>query len=373
MGTALEYRCVRTTYETGSWGDLSRADRGAWQAFRDARPSLAGPYFSTGYLDAVGRARGDLEVVKLVRRGAAIGFLPFHRSAFGVGRPAGGPFSDWHGPIMEPGVGTGARDLLAGARLSAFRFHGVPADDPILAPYAANATDSHLITLEGGYDAWKAERGPALQGLRHQISRIGRESRSLHFQLDDRRPETLQTLLAWKSEQFRSTGQFDQFSLAWTRQMLTNIAAMREPGFRGLVSSLLIDGELAAAHLGMLSGHILHYWIPAYDKRWSRLAPGALLLNALARESIGIGVTQVDLGKGDYRYKREFANGAAPLIEGLAATRGMAGRAHAGVAILAHRAAGLPLGRAASLPERALRRLDHRQSLRPSRQGGNPA
>ena len=351
------------SYGLHPWSGLSGSDRGAWTAFRAANPSLRSPYFDLGYCDALAAAHCDLHVLRIQQGGVVQAFLPLHRSRSGMAYPAGGPLSDWHGFVAPPEGVVDAAAALRAVGLAGYRFENTPAADRALAPHATERTGSHLIDLSAGPQAWWGRRKRALRGLGRHERKLAQDGRRVAVTLDDRSPEALAALFAWKSEQLRITRQFDLFSLPWTRSLVTGLHHARQGPFRGLLSSLRIDGELAAVHFGMMSGGVLHYWFPAYDQAAGRYGPGGLLLRAMAMGAEALGVVEIDLGKGEYRYKREFADAEAPLVEGLVATSVGAGAlkmlwaASAGVARW-------PLSRGADLPRRALRRLDRGASLR---------
>jgi CelD/BcsL family acetyltransferase involved in cellulose biosynthesis len=125
-----------------------------------------------------------------------------------------------------------------------------------------------------------------------------------------------------------------------------------------LLSSFWIDGELAAGHFGLMSGGVLHHWMPVYDLKFAGYSPGSVLWLELARELSATGLTSMDLGVGDYRWKREFANASAPLIAGVAHAPTAAGRLNAAAYAAGRRWSVLPLGPAAALPHKVSRRLD---------------
>ena len=349
-----------TRFELVKWRDLRAGDRDTWRAFRAGSPGLRSPYFDLGWLDALAKVRGDLRVLRGAGRHGPVAFLPFHPRPIGA-EPAGGPFADWHGFVAEPGtVLDGGAAIAAGA--SNYRFTAAPADDPGLSAFAESEDSSHLMDLSGGFEAYaKPSGGPAPKAARNWrrgLRKLADEGREVRFTLDDRDPEVLARLAALKSDQFRRTGHPDRLAYRWSRALLQAVFDARSDGFTGLLSSLRIDGQLAAAHLGMRSGGVLHYWMPVFETRFSAYAPGVVLMAEMAREGAAAGVTEIDLGPGDYQHKKELANAGAPLISGVvhaASPLGLASRAAYGAG---RRWAALPLGPAAALPHRVSRRLE---------------
>lgn len=353
-------------YETVAWTDLTVADRAAWEEFRALRPTLSGPWFTLAWCDAVHAVRGDLEVVRLLRDGRCEGLLPFHRGRLGAIRPAGGPLSDVHGFICPPGAAIDAPALVAALGARSFRFTGAPADDPGLAPWAA-PDPGFSLDLAEGYDAYRSRRSQlqpkAFRNLRARHRRLDDACVEVDFRPDDPDPQALAALIELKREQYRRTRQIDVFAPAWTRSLLQRLADLpcseaSDPRMRGRLSTLRLDGRLAAGHFGLQAEGVLHYWFTAYDPAFADYSPGLLLLHELARVLPAQGVNRIDLGGGGYRFKREFADLRPPLGSGVVHGRGLIAGAARGAEALAGGVGRLPLGRLSSLPARALRRLD---------------
>lgn len=344
-------------YDTVAWDELTDADRARWASARAESPSLSSPFFDLAFLDVVQSVRRDLRVLRGRGDDNAAGFLAYHRSAGGLARPAAGPMSDWHGVVAEASVDFDVTRALAAGRLGAFAFENAPSEDAGLAVHARRRAVSHVMDLSHGYDAWRAARGSRLKSLkRHERALAAHDVR---FVPDDRSPETLDALIAWKRDQFRRTSQFDLFQAPWTGRLLRQLFETRTAGFRGVLSSLTIDGRLAAVHFGIQSDNTLHYWFPAYSPASAELAPGLLLLNFMAAECEALGVKTLDLGKGYYRYKQEFANAGRPIIEG----RAIRGALHAGADALIRRLEAPPRASPLSIPGRLVARLDRRQAF----------
>jgi CelD/BcsL family acetyltransferase involved in cellulose biosynthesis len=349
-----------TAYETLKWRDLTALDRHAWTAFRQAQPSLRSPYFDLGWLDAVDAARGDLKVLRGTRRGAPVAFLPFHPGLLGAALPAGANFGDWHGFVAAPDESIDAAAALA-AGPATFAFAAAPATDPGLKAFADETGGSHGIDLSLGFELYA--RPPvvaapkAISNFRRGMRKLEADGLEPRFVLDDHDPATLQTLIAWKSAQYRRSGHADALSWAWSLRLIDALLEGSNDRFGVRLSALWFGGELAAAHLGLRSGGVMHHWLPAYDLRFQKYAPGNLLTHEIAREGAALGVSEIDFGPGDYTWKAEFANRRNPLITGVARAASPLGRASAVAFGLGRRWSALPLGPAASLPGRLGRRI----------------
>lgn len=337
------------------WRDLTPADHGAWRAFRDARATLAGPYHAPGWFETLERARGDLWVLRArSSRGETTGFLPLHLGWLGGARRAGRPLGDRHGFIAPPNARLDAPRLLRDAGLHAYRFRAAPPDDPGLGVHAVEEGACRMVDLSSGFGAYAAPTAGgaprAIRGRRRGLRKLEEDGRDLRFVFDDRSREAFDGLLRQKQAQYRRTRMVDVLAWPWARRVLADVFAQRGETFEGRLSSLWIDGHLAAAHLGLRSGAVLHYWIGGYDDQLARYSPGVILAVELAREAARMGVTQIDLGIGESQFKREFGDRALHTLEGVACAEGPGGRVHSWAA---------RVGRGGSWPVRALKRLDY--------------
>ena len=342
---------------------LSSAERDAWIKIQSRDPQLASPYFALGFLDAVAAVRGDVRVLVRTSQGVPQAFLPLQLDALGHARPLAGPLGDHHGLIAAPGARVDLESLLREAGVQVFDFFGWVGGRGDVGRHADYRDGSWVVDLSEGFGAFHARQkkigGNTLRSILAARRKLGEAGHNVRFVFDDRRPESLEQLIAWKSAQYRATGHFDVFSKSWTRALVAALGASDgSAGAKGLISSLEIDGRLAAAHFGLLGEKVLHYWFPAYDSRLARAAPGNALIH-LMLEALGErGIAEMHLGPGDYRYKAALGAWQIPLSQGFVATDGPAALLRRAAGALEQRAEGLPLGPVSRLPGRAFRRID---------------
>ena len=79
-----------------------------WRAFTDMRNASAvydDPFFDPEFARLVGELREDTFIAVVFDNPDAdpLAFWPLHVRPGGWARPIGGPFSDWHGPIVRGG------------------------------------------------------------------------------------------------------------------------------------------------------------------------------------------------------------------------------------------------------------------------------
>jgi hypothetical protein len=207
-----------------------------------------------------------------------------------------------------------------GAAGALFCFSAAPGGQTLLAEFAEQHARSHLMDLAQGFAGYAApgpRPRPGRCGAGDEASgKLEQDGRELKFVYDDASPEVLAQLISLKSAQHRRTGSVDVMSYGWSRRLLGAVHATRSDSFSGLLSSLWIDGELAAAHFGMRSGGSCTTGSRIYRPEFAAYGPGMILMRELARDGAERGLSEIDLGPGDYRHKNELANGAAPMVGG---------------------------------------------------------
>ncbi|KAA5804706.1 GNAT family N-acetyltransferase [Alkalicaulis satelles] len=340
-------------------GDLTAAEREAWRAFTAGGRDLASPYFTLGFLDAAASARRDVRVLVIRRGGSVTGFLPLHAGFMGHARPLGGPLGDHHGLIAEPGSDIALSDVLKAGGVGLFSFFGALGGQGAFAPHALARDGSWVMDLSEGFEAYADARAAvepkAFRNLRARRRKLESAEGGFEFRIDDRREDVFAAALAWKSAQYRRTGVFDAFSVRWTRDLLK--ALRHQDDCRLLVSSLEIGGKLAAAHVGMRSAQVLHYWFPVYDPEFSAVGPGLSLLLEIASAMPGEGVREIHLGPGDFMFKQHLGSWQFALLSGFAG-QGAPLAVQRAARALELRAERLPLGPVSRLPGKAFRRID---------------
>jgi CelD/BcsL family acetyltransferase involved in cellulose biosynthesis len=335
---------------------------GAWRAIQSEVQSFSGPYFCPEFTQAVASVRSDVRVVVIENRGRTVGFFPHQRSSLGMGKPVGGPLSDFHGVIAVPGSDWNLYALMRAARLSVWAFDHLAGDIRQFEPCIAASADSPQIDLHAGYERYVQERRaagsdyiPKTEGLGRKCAR---EHGEIEFALHDPDPEALAQLFRWKSGQYRSSGIANVFGVSWTQALLRRICGYQGHTFAGLCSTLRVNGRIVAVHAGMRSRDTLHYWFPAYDVEFSKFSVGNLLLLRMARSLPAYGVRTIDLGKGGEQYKERLMSGRVQLYEGCVELPSLLTYVRRLRRAVEMRAARGGLGTALQLPLRAIRRIE---------------
>jgi hypothetical protein len=151
-----------------------------------------------------------------------------------------------------------------------------------------------------------ARAGNRFGDFRRPREKLVKALGDVELRLDDRRPETLELGMKWKSAQFLAAGHRDPFADAENRRLFTLLQA------RDLVhvSSLSAGGRVVAVHLGASHEGCLYYWLPSYDPEVGKLSPGRVMMESLLRASFERGDQEFDFLIGDEAYKWRYATHA---------------------------------------------------------------
>lgn len=297
--------------------ELSDRDWSAWDELRTSQSLYASPFFASEFTRAVAEVRPGVRIARLGSASAPSGFLPFETNRLGIGRPVGGRFNDESGPILAPGVHVDPQWLVQQMGLLTWHYEGLPAELTGF-PLPGPTVGASYLDLTNGFDAYCSARKAAGSGIVDDLlkpnRRIERDLGRLRFEWHSTDPAVLATLFTWKRSQYAATGFTDVLAVEWARRMLGRLAATDTPALRGVLSALWIRGDsgrerLAAVHLGLESGSVLHSWFPAYDAAIAKYAPGLCLMGWLARAAAERGITRIRLGLGGESYKVRLASG----------------------------------------------------------------
>lgn len=290
--------------------ELSATHRARWAEWQAADAALASPYFHPEFTEAVAAVRDEVFVAVL---GDGAGFLPFERGRWGIGRAVGGIISDYHGVIAQPGLAFDPRELVRGCELRAWYFDHLPAAQTAFVNWAAVQTGSPVVDLtqpaSGGSAQWREQTA-------RKRRKLAREVGAVEFEMQSMDDAAFAQLLDWKSAQYLASGAPDLFAPGWIRTVVAALRARHGVEFGGIFSVLRAGGRPVAAHFGLRSRGVLHYWFPAYDAALSSYSPGIVLLLDLLEAAPAHGLKVIDFGKGDASYKLRLANARVPLLEG---------------------------------------------------------
>lgn len=306
-------------------GELSGADRAAWTAVQSqakllGSPQLANPFLSPEFALAVGRCRRGVRIAVIREDGEPAAFLPFQRTALGVGRAIGLGVSDAQGLVHRPGFQWDARELLSACRLSILEFDHLVDGQKAFANPSFRSHPSPVIDVDQGFATYLDRLYVQSPGFIRRVLRkerkLAREIGELRYVHDERNPAELRRLMEWKSAQYRRTGRSDRFAHSWIVQLVEQLFHTRTPGFGGLLSVLYAGGHPVASHLGVRTEHVLSNWFPAYDPAYAKCSPGLILHLRMVEAAAADSMAYVDLGRGEKAYKDAFKTRELTVSQG---------------------------------------------------------
>ncbi|MGH6958565.1 MAG: GNAT family N-acetyltransferase [Caulobacteraceae bacterium] len=340
-----------------------------WRGLQRASSVSDSPFLSPCWARAVEHAQGGegLKVLVLSERGEPRAFMAA-RAVRGAAMAAGGPMSDYEGLVGEPGDAFAPQDLVRALGVSRYDFSHVPAEQAPFASHARGRAISWIVDLEHGYAAYAAERRQAgvstLKDLDRKRRKAEREAGEPRFTAGSASREDFGRLIALKREQYRLTRQTDVFAAGWPLRLLEDLFALSVPGFGGQLFTLHLGERLAAAHFHLMGEKTVHAWIIAHEPEFERYSPGLLLFQDVFRWMDAEPYERLDLGYGDYRFKRELSNRQQALLHGFVGTPSVASLVREAAYGVRRAAEALPLGPVSELPGKAMRRLDLLRGLR---------
>jgi CelD/BcsL family acetyltransferase involved in cellulose biosynthesis len=341
--------------------ELSEHEASAWREFQEGAPGLSSPFFSPEFACAVDRARDDA-FVAIVRSGNDIlAFFPFQRRGR-TGLPIGAAICDYQGLIGRDTQSFSAKDLLDGCHLDVVDFNHVPVTQTLFRQHSTTTSHSPYLDLSAGYAQFvarrKAQGVQEIAGTLRKQRKLERELGTLRFVPDDDSDVAWQSLIAWKNAQYRSTNVVEILNRSWVANALSAIRKVKTAQFSGMLSTLYAGNELLAAHFGMRSPTVWHYWFPAYNVGHSRYSPGLILLLKMAEHGAENGIRMIDLGRGRARYKNAFSDGEIELCEGsIERPISVSGALRVTRKLVERSWSALPLGSARQWPRRVFNRF----------------
>jgi CelD/BcsL family acetyltransferase involved in cellulose biosynthesis len=300
--------------------ELSPEILGIWARFVASNPALASPFFTSSFVRIVASSCSDIEValVESERKIAAI--FPYHRRRFDIAGPVGAFLSDYHGLVSESDFSLHPPDLLRACGLVAWDFSHLPTDQRSFIQFHRKVHRSPIIDLSAGYELYvRSRRDAGTEQIRKNgnlMRRLEREVGPLRFVTHSSDKALLEQVIAWKTAQFRRNRWRDLFSIPWVRQTIEYIHATQTHEFAGILSALYAGDRLVAAHFGMRSASVWHYWFPTYDPAYAKYSVGVMLLLRIAEAAPALGIQTIDLGCGEHSYKSRLMNGSVSTANG---------------------------------------------------------
>jgi CelD/BcsL family acetyltransferase involved in cellulose biosynthesis len=310
-----------------------------WEQLRATNSVYASPFYSPHFALAVGEVRRDARVAIFEQDGRIVGFLPFHRVRAAIAKPIGGHFNDYHGAILEPGLLLADPGLLQSAGLDAYDFDHLPSQLGSGLHLTDASQNSPQMDLSKGYDTCIAAKGESWKrgqrDMARKLRKMEREIGPVRLEFGCESEDLFNWHVEMRNALYCRMGLRPDYCTGWEGEVLRGLRMADSPGFRSALSIFFAGSIPVAAHFGLVSGNVLHWWFPAYDLAVQRYSPGLQLIDHIARQAAVEGISTIDFGKGDDRYKTLFADCSIPMLKGSACQQGsFAARTRAGHATI---------------------------------------
>lgn len=290
----------------------------AWRRLRSADPAFDSPFFHPGFAEAVDQCGPAVTVVVgRDRSGDIVAIWPMHRHGR-VLRPVGWPATDFQGPIGSATLDP--RLVLSATHASVLLFDHLIDRQPALSARVQTWRPSPFIDTDGGLEGYLTRASKSgrsnMSQARRRTARATREIGPLRFTSDSTSDALLNQVIALKRQQYRETNARDYFSQSERVDLMRHLLTSRQRSFSGVLSAVHFGETLIAAHFGIRADHVLHWWFPVYAPEFSALSPGWILLRELVAVAPELGITRIDLGRGEDEYKRRAKTGEVAVGEG---------------------------------------------------------
>lgn len=301
----------------------------AYAALRNSRAIYDDPFFDPVYARLVGGLRRDTRIAMAESGGEPVGFWAMHRRPGAWARPIGGPFSDWHGPVLSATTGLTPHRFLRGVGLLGMSTFGwLPQD--AASETRLTISGANMTRVGDDWDGFLAEqtrRWPKhFKKMRRLARNIERDFSEVEFRFDDTSDETFNRLIGLKRLQFARTGRHDVLAPDWVQTLLDQLRSVESERFRLRLVSLHIDGRHAASELALQSDSVMHGWITAFEPEFAQYSPGNMVVQMMLEEMSRGGPNIYDAGPGLDHYKRHHSNFQAPVGSGVVRAREFAVR-----------------------------------------------
>lgn len=292
---------------------------------RDGQDIYDNPFFDLDFAELVASVRSDTRLLIANDDEGLLGVWALHVRPNKWTRPIAAPFSDWHGPIIRAGADLSPEDFLAGAGLAGMTATGLQPTQ-LSGQCGGELSACGIAETPNGGDAYRAEmkglHSKHFKNLRRAERMIARDFEHSELTLDDTSLEAFEWLMTLKQEQYTKTGKHNVLKPDWVQVMMETLRTKRYPRLRGRLSTLRLDGKLAAAEFDILSDKVVHGWITAYSQDYAKYSPGHLLMLAVICNLSETGHVSCDIGTGDQAYKTYYESHQRPSERAIIQTPG---------------------------------------------------
>lgn len=153
----------------------------------------------------------------------------------------------------------------------------------------------------------------SLRRRKKGLRRLGQVSVERHVALD-RIEEVLELFFQAHISRWKAMGKSSPFENKSMRQFYLSLAANLAKKNMLQLTTLTIDGRPIGYHFGFLHNNKLYGYSTAFEMGFARYSPGSLLLEAEIKTAFEAGLREVDMLRGEERYKYEWTDKKKELL-----------------------------------------------------------
>jgi CelD/BcsL family acetyltransferase involved in cellulose biosynthesis len=297
-------------------------------AVRLSRPFCA-PAWLMAWFRHVAAPGAHLRVVTVCDGEELIGVAPFFAEAGGGQvtrwRPLGAGTCQRVEPLAVPGREGEVAEMIGQAVLTAdadvLTLEGVSSSSPwpsLLArsfpgrrgawTHRRGVRTALTIPLDGTFDDWFAKRSSHFrQRLRKARKDFVKRGGTARLATGVTLEQDIESFIRLHRQRWETRG--------GSRALTSGVDDMLREGGRRLAAgerlriwSLDVDDVTIASSVVLAAGGELGYWLNGFDERLASISPSRLSILRVVEDAFTVGATRLDLGEGDFPYKRRFAD-----------------------------------------------------------------
>ena len=129
----------------------------------------------------------------------------------------------------------------------------------------------------------------------------------------------IKEMIAQKRIRYKLKKQWDMFDIKEYRDFYMSLSCIKSSSFSVQCSSIKINNELIATHIGILNKDSFYYLMPSHLSNFHKYSPGRILLFELIERAIDRNVDFFDFTIGGEIYKKSFINDEQLLFKSIKA------------------------------------------------------
>jgi CelD/BcsL family acetyltransferase involved in cellulose biosynthesis len=294
--------------------ELGETELTLWRTWQQQDKGLESPFLTPELHVTQLRHDSRLRVAVLRDGNDIVGFLPFTQKSKGIDHV--------RMLICPQDLQWDVQEVMSLVGASVFEFdYLVDSQYEQFQPHWFEREPAPVTDLSTGWNDWIAAKQKASSQIKNFVRKqrkMGRELGDLDFELQSGSHEDLEQLIAWKSAQLVLTGRYDRFNDPAYRALFHELLDNPTENFSIHLSRLRAGDRVVGLHLTATTQHIASVWHTAYDPdpELAKYSCGMGLMLSHMEAASAKGITKIEYGKGEARYKEAFKDYEEYVVQG---------------------------------------------------------